>query len=594
ADAPAGERREAHAALASSLPDRDVDRRAWHLAAASVGPSDEAAAALEQAGARARERSAYSVAAAAYERGALLATSDEARGRLFYTGAEAAWLAGNPDRVLALLDRARLHAGDPPLLARIDQLRGSVQMRSGPVIDGARLIDSAAEAIAETDPELAVVMLAEAVHGYFYAADTPAMLAASERAVTLAGAQDSGRASFFAAMARGMALVAAGEGESGASAIRRAVGILEASDELRDDSRLLVLAAFGPMWLREAGAGRGNFDRAVERARREGAAGVLATLLPHLARDQATTDSWSAAEASFDEAIRLARETGQRAELAASTAGLAVLEARLGREAACRKRAAEAAGLCATVGMGTHAVWPIQALGDLELGLGRPGAAVEHHEAQAEALRERGIADVDLSPGPELVDGYLRLGRSDDAAAAAAEFVAQAEAKGQPWALARAARCRGLVAADGDMEACFEEALEIHGRTADLFEIGRTHLAFGVRLRRARRRVRAREELRAALEIFDRLGALPWADQAGAELAATGETARRRDASTLDQLTPQELQIATLLASGKTTREAAAAVFLSPKTVEYHLRHVYLKLGISSREELGVAFELVR
>ena len=102
--------------------------------------------------------------------------------------------------------------------------------------------------------------------------------------------------------------------------------------------------------------------------------------------------------------------------------------------------------------------------------------------------------------------------------------------------------------------------------------------------------MRAREQLRAALDCFEHLGAEPWAEQARAELAATGETARRRDASTLDDLTPQELQIARLLADGKTTREAAAALFLSPKTIEYHLRHVYRKLGIRSREELVAAF----
>jgi DNA-binding CsgD family transcriptional regulator len=152
--------------------------------------------------------------------------------------------------------------------------------------------------------------------------------------------------------------------------------------------------------------------------------------------------------------------------------------------------------------------------------------------------------------------------------------------------LARAARCSGLLAGSDDLETHFEQALELHERTPDVFETGRTRLAYGARLRRARKRVRAREELRAALAIFDALGAQPWAEQARAELAATGETARRRDTSTLDELTPQERQIARLLAEGKTTREAAAAVFLSPKTIEYHLRHVYRKLGIGSREEL--------
>jgi DNA-binding CsgD family transcriptional regulator len=200
-----------------------------------------------------------------------------------------------------------------------------------------------------------------------------------------------------------------------------------------------------------------------------------------------------------------------------------------------------------------------------------------------------GFADVDISPAPELVEAYLRLGRHNEAEDETAAYAHEAEVKGQPWALARAARCRGLLAEDDELEACFDEALAQHARTLDGFETARTQLAYGARLRRARRRVRAREHLRAAYQTFEHLGAAAWAETAAAELAATGETARRRDVTTLDALTPQELQIALLLAQGKTTREAAAAVFLSPKTVEYHLRHVYRKLGINSREELAAA-----
>ncbi len=590
AGAPAQERRAVHAALAAALPDRDADRRAWHLAAACIGPDEQASAALEQAGERARERSAYGVAAGAFERGAGLAPADDTRGRLLFAAADAAWLGGDLDRAVGLLDQARLHATRAVLEARIDHLAGLVAMRRGPVMDGYPLVVAAAGAIAEDDPEQAAVMLAEAVHGCFYAGDTPAMLAAAARAVALAAVAGTRRATFFASMAQGIALVADGQGEAGAGAVRSAVAILEEHDELRDDPRLLTWSALGPMWLREAGVGRGLIDRAFERARSEGAVGSLPVLLHHLARDQATTDRWAAAEASYDEAIRLARETGQRTELASALAGLAWLQARQGREDACRRHADQAATLCRQLGMGLYEVWTIQALGDLELGLGRPDASAVHHEAQAAALRSRGIADVDLSPVPELVDAYLRLGRGDEAAALATEFVAAAEAKGQPWALARAARCRGLLADGGGLEAEFEDALRLHALTPDGFETARTRLAYGARLRRERQRVRAREQLRAAVELFERLGADPWADQARAELAATGETARRRDVSTLDDLTPQELQIAQLLAAGKTTREAAAAVFLSPKTVEYHLRNVYRKLGIRSREELAASF----
>jgi DNA-binding CsgD family transcriptional regulator len=143
--------------------------------------------------------------------------------------------------------------------------------------------------------------------------------------------------------------------------------------------------------------------------------------------------------------------------------------------------------------------------------------------------------------------------------------------------------------AEDDFEPYFQDALRLHARTPDAFESACTRLAYGARLRRARHRRRAREELRTALEIFDRLGAAPWSALTRAELAATGETARRRDASTVDELTPQELHIAQLLAEGKTTREAAAALFLSPKTIEYHLRSIYRKLGVKSRRELTTA-----
>ena len=145
---------------------------------------------------------------------------------------------------------------------------------------------------------------------------------------------------------------------------------------------------------------------------------------------------------------------------------------------------------------------------------------------------------------------------------------------------------RGLSAPRKSFAASFEHALSNHDHTPDAFEAASTRLAYGERLRRTRSRVLARQQLRAAVDVFNQLDARPWADRARAELTATGETVRRRDPTTIDELTPQELQIALLLAGGKTTRETAAALFLSPKTVEYHLRHVYLKLDIHSRTEL--------
>ncbi len=578
-EAEPGERRAAHRALADALPDRDADRRAWHLASAAVGPDEAASAALEQAAQRAHQRSAYSVSTTAFERAARLASADERRSLLLLEAAETAWLAGQVERARTLLEEAEVLAPE----ARIDALRAEIAARRGPVMEGHALLVAAAE---RAEPEQAVLMLAEAADACIYSGATAQMLAAAERAVALVEAGAGGRAPFYAAIADGVARVMAGV-DGGGDALRRGAELYEDGD-FDDDPRTLAWAAFAPMFLRDRGAGRALIDRAVAIAREHTAIGVLPRLLHRLARDAAMTDRWPAAQAGYHEAIRLSRETGQRTELGAALAGLAWLEGRQGKEDECREHALEARALAVELGMGFYEIWTYAALGELELGLGRPEEAVEHFELQELRAGEIGVDDVDMSPAADLVEAYLRLGRDEDARQTAAAHASRAAAKDRPWALARAARCSGLV--EEDFEPHFAESLRLQEETPDVFESARTRLAYGARLRRARRRVRAREELRAALEGFESLGPSPWADAASAELAATGETARRRDPSTLGDLTPQELQVALILAEGRTTKEAAAALFLSPKTVEYHLRHVYRKLRIASREELAARF----
>ena len=585
ADAPAGARRDAHRALAAALPDRDVDRRAWHLAAAATGPDESASSALEQAGARGRDRSAYATAAAAYERAGRLAALPERRARLLREAAEAGWLAGLADRAVSLLDEARALTSDPAELVEIDGLAGHIAARRGPVMLGHAILT---EAAGRADPERAVTMLAEAANACFYAGNPAEMLVAAERARAILPAGASVRARFLAAMAAGMARVLGGDAAAGAEALHQATELAESSAGLREDLQVMPWLAVGPLFLREAGTERSLLEPVLRTARARTAVGALPFMLNLIARDQATTDRWAVAEASYQEAIDLARESGQRAELTFGLAGLAWLHARRGREQECRHCAAEALELSAELGMGLHEIWATAALGELELGLGDAAQAAGHFERQQQLLAELRITDADLSPGADLVDAYLRLGRQDEAEQAAAHFAAAANAKGQPWSLARSLRCQGLLAGStGGFARAFELALAQHAMTPDGFEAARTRLAYGERLRRARNRVLAREQLRAAAEIFERLDARPWTDRARAELAATGETRRERDPSTLEELTPQELQIAVLLTGGRTTREAAAALFLSPKTVEYHLRHVYQKLGIHSREALA-------
>ena len=393
------------------------------------------------------------------------------------------------------------------------------------------------------------------------------------------------RAQILGLMAVGTAQMLAGRG--GMESVRRSVELLTATDELNDDPRRRVLLLLGPLILRESGTGRELVDRAVEESRRRAAVGTLPSMLFHLARDDATTNRWPAAASEYHESIRLARETGQTTDLACSLAGLGWLEARQGKRADCVAHLTESAAVCDEHQIHLLRAWAYYGLGDLEWGAGSIGAALEHFDAMARFLERTGIGDVDLSPDPERIEVLIRLGRTAEADRLTRDYRERAGRKGQPWALARAERCLAICGADDDVDELFAGSLRWHADTLDDFERAKTLLAMGSRLRRVRRRNEARAPLRQAFEVFDALGAAPYASLAAAELRATGERAHRRGASMATDLTPQELQIATMLAQGRSTRETASALFLSPKTVEYHLRHVYTKLDIHSRDELA-------
>jgi DNA-binding CsgD family transcriptional regulator len=224
----------------------------------------------------------------------------------------------------------------------------------------------------------------------------------------------------------------------------------------------------------------------------------------------------------------------------------------------------------------------------LELGLGRLEEALGHLEPLARQAAEHGLEEPGVIQwAPDLIETYVRLGRHDDAELALADFERVARKTERTAALAAAGRCRGLLAADDDVEDRFRRALELHTRLPTPFERARTELCLGEHLRRARHRRDARVPLRSALETFERLGATPWSERARAELTASGETTGRRDPYAAEQLTPQELQVALVVARGATNKEAGASLFLSPKTIETHLGRVYRKLNVRSRTELA-------
>jgi DNA-binding NarL/FixJ family response regulator len=194
-----------------------------------------------------------------------------------------------------------------------------------------------------------------------------------------------------------------------------------------------------------------------------------------------------------------------------------------------------------------------------------------------------GIAHPYYSPLPDLIEACARTGALDRARELLAEYAAQVPGNRNPAPAARAARCRGLLAGD-DYDAHFLEAIGLHERGDVVSQHARTHLAYGERLRRAQRRRDARIQLRTAAEAFSRLDARPWAERAQAELRASGQTMTNSGGG--EQLTPQELQIALLVSQGRTNAEVGRAVFLSTRTVEFHLSRTYRKLGIASRTEL--------
>jgi DNA-binding CsgD family transcriptional regulator len=577
------DRHAAHGAVAGVLPPQDVDRRAWHLSEAVWHPDTAVSDLLAEAADNAVARTAFAVASSAFERSARLSPDAEARAERLLLAADTAWLAGQGPRALDLLDQHGRLGPAPGGSVRELGLRGTIAARTGSLRSALDLLTAAADRA--DDPDEEVVLLADAVHVTFYLGDARTATVLAARLAGLQPAVTTARARGLGLMSTGIAKVLAGQG--GVDEIRAAVPVLEGTTELRQDPRRLSWLMLAPLFLRDTTGGL-RLRAIVEEVRGAAGVGTMPSVLFHVARDQATTAAWVQAEASYAEAIRLARETGQTTELAMSLAGLCWLESRRGKDDDCRRHADEAQSICAERDIHVGEAWVSFALGDLELSLGRPEAAVAHLQRLATLLERHGLGDPDLAPGAELTDALLRTGHAEAARAVAAAYLAAATAKGQPWAVARAHRATAQVADDAGMDEGFRSALDWHARTLDRFEVARTALAYGERLRRAGRRVDARVQLRAALEEFDRLGALHWSERAAAELTATGETITRTAAGVATALTPQELQVSVLLAEGRTTREAAAALFLSPKTVEYHLRKVYAKLGIRSRDELAV------
>jgi len=577
-------RETAHLALAEALPDEaDADRRAWHLAAASPGSNSAAAAELESSAVRARLRGGHAAAATALERAAHLSEDDASRGRRLLAAAEANWIAGRAQRAGPLVEQAEPLLTDPALRARAAMLRGSHEFERGVLAHAFEVFVTGAHEHAARDPRAALEMLVRA-------AETAQQAGNPEWAAQIAALaqelvrDDHVEEQFMVALLRANAGVMSGDYSEAPEQFDRAYELADGFEH----PRYLLSAAMGDILRGDVVGAYGRRARAVALLRAAGAIGELPLYLELLAGTEVWLGRFSAAAATAGEGLRLSRATGQDMHVSFQLAGLARVDAARGNAEDCAAHAGAALELSAARGLtlsGSVALW---ALGILELGRGRHEEAVRHLHAIAQPGSGFANPVTALYSAPDLVEAAVRCGRPDVAGAAHDRFAAWADWAPATWTRASSLRSQALLADDDDeADALFGAAVALEGDNELAFEAARTRLLYGEHLRRRRRPSDAREHLRAALTVFERFGAAAFAERAGGELRATGETARRRDPSTLDQLTPQELQIARFVSEGATNREVASRLFLSPRTVEYHLRKVFMKLGISSRGELA-------
>ncbi len=580
--APPSERRAAHRALAGALRERDdPERLAWHLAGAAISVDEEAAIALERAAEQARARSSYAAASAALARAASLTADERARPRRLFAAADAALSAGRSEEALTYLAEP-LAQEEPCLRAAALRLQGRIEYFNGrPEQAGAVLVE-ASELLEDIDRELAIEICVEACSARLGVADAEGMLASAERAEELAAGISNGDLRNLVTLTRGWVLCYVGRSDEGVPLLCEAV---EAAEGAELDPQGLMRISGALEWLDRSRDAYRYTLRDVGRAREDGAVGMLPFLLYQQAWHAARAGLLSEAYAAASEGLGLARELDLWLPRLQSLLVLSAITARRGAESECIAYIDEVKTPLEETGLVGYRVWLAHSQGLLAVSLSRHDDAIRELETVAKGLDEFGIHSRVIVPRSELAEVHARAGNQKAAEAALAAYETSREPQ-SPIARATAARVRGLLAPDDEFEQAFEEAFALHEDSDDRWSLARTQLAFGERLRRAGRRLDAREQLRAALEIFEDQGAEAWVERVGAELRASGETLRRRKSWEAEELTPQELQIALHVASGMTNREVGAALFLSHKTIEFHLGRVYRKLGMHSRAEL--------
>lgn len=575
------ERRRVHHALAEVTdPQLDPDRRAWHRSAAVEGLDQDVADELERSAGRAQSRGGLAALAAFQERAAELSREPKQRAGRALVAAESKHHAGAPEAALRLLAMAQVGPLDELGQARAERLRAQIAFATMRGSDAPVLLLGAARTLERLDVRLSRDTYLDAWSAAMLAGrlnDAGGLLDVAG-AVRTAPEMANPRPSDL--LLDGFALACTDGRVAATPALKRAIAAFAGSEVSTEEVvRWSWLATAAAVWLWDYEAGLDIAARGVQLARELGALELLAVAINVLVQGVVFSGDFAQAALLIAEANAITEATGTRV----APYGALVLAALTGREVEADRLVSAAVEDATAGGQGSAVHYASWAQAVLYNGLAR------YEEALAAAIKASEMTPVfavAARTSSELIEAATRTGNGELAARVLTRLEEQTDATDADWALGIAARSRALVSGGAVAEELYREAIDRFGCTRLRLEVARAHLLYGEWLRREGRRVDARAQLRTAYGMLIEMGADPFAERARRELLATGETVRRRVPETLDELTPQEIEIARLASNGLTNPEIGAHLFLSPRTIEWHLRKVYGKLGIGSRKAL--------
>ncbi|MEN3282712.1 MAG: hypothetical protein V7607_3852 [Solirubrobacteraceae bacterium] len=580
--ASAEDRRSAHGTLADATdPEVDPDRRAWHRAHATAGRDENVASELERSAGRAQGRGGVAAAAAFLERATELTPAPARRAQRALAAAQSKHDAGAPDAALGLLAAAEAGMLNDVQRARVDVLRAKIALASSRGNDATALLVKAAKRLEALDVTLARETYLDAFSAAIFAgrlAGGMGLLEVAQAARAAPSSPHSPRPADL--LLDGLAVLITEGHAAGMPLLKRALLAFRRENvSTEEELRWLWLACRAAMKLWDDESWYVLSTRAVQLARGVGTLTVLPHALTLHSGIYIFAGEFDTAEALRDEAHEVSAAIGAPdvAYTRLILAGWRGQQAEMPELIETSVRGAEARGEGRTIGAADYAA------AVLYNGLGRYADALAAAQRSSEHPEELVFSTWGLF---ELIEAATRSGKYDLAADALRQLSEATRTAGTDWALGVEAHSRALLSGGEVAEDLYREATERLARTRARVWLARAHLVYGEWLRREKRRLDAREQLRTAHELFGAMGAEAFAQRAARELLATGETARKRTVETSGQLTAQEAQIARLARNGLSNPEIAARLFISPRTVEYHLRKVFTKLDIGSRNEL--------